>query len=646
MSIIDDSRQLHVFSVRQFVPNPYPLGSFYDTLERYGELIIYRDDFPEADPSLGGSKAWCPVLMSKLVLIQQKHGWSDRETVQRAKTDLQVKACLGLGVADEGPGQATLVRHRAEMEQLDLAVKYNARFIELLKALELIELTEAVAVDTVPVTGAGQVLDTYNLLAAAVRMGLREVCSLTGETASSATKRLGLGDYYSERSAKGAAGIAWDDKVQRLEFLSRLVSDAQAVQAELQTLVHCDHDDSEGLPEENDEAPRDQPPQSEPDEDPEEGGQLGFFAGDSTSAPVPTSSVVDESAKARVGKASARIDKIIDHDVEFDEDSNVKGIIQKKAGGRIISATDPDMVHGRKSSSSLISGYKLQVIATTGSGFVLGTKLIPGNQHDGEVLPSLVAALREQDLSPVAWIGDHAYGTLANHLYFEELTNTHGMLVELVARNARPANGGRYTKDEFSINFETRTLTCPAGQVCPMTRFGTRKGTTGWTFEFAELCTDCSHRDRCIKPTARPDKGRTVFVVEKKERFIRKHLQRRQESDFKKQLAKRQVVERANAGIAQCGGKQARRFGFERVAFDCTLSTLAHNLRTLGSLAGRDEGLRAKLDAARARALARALFLFLEVLQSQRRQQQERHRTLFGAIITLYAHRAFRQRRG
>lgn len=651
MSINSDSRQLHVFSVRQFIPNPYPVGSFYDTLERYAELVIYRSDFPEADPSLGGSEAWCPVLMSKLVLIQKKHGWSDRETVQHAETNLQVKACLGLGVEVAGPGQATLVRHRAKMESLDLAEKYHTRFIDLLKAMELVELTGAVAVDSVPVTGAGQVLDTYNLLAASVRMGLREVCSITGERVEAVAERLGLGDY-SRRSVKGAAGIAWDDAAERLQFLTQLVRDARAVQAEMVAIVTRFEKDSEPSQQKqrlNDEDaqsadPTSQVPQASEPDDPPTGGQLGFF--DEPPAPPPAPPT-DDVSEAELMEASARIDKIINHDIEFDDDSKVKGILQKRAGGRIISATDPDMVHGRKSASSLISGYKLQVVASVEHGFVLGTKLIAGNRHDGADLPSLVEALGQHDISPAAWIGDHAYGTIDNHLYFLDLASTEGTLVELVARNARPPNKGQYTKDEFDIDFEARTLRCPAGHVCPMTRIEKRNGHTGWRFEFSTLCTDCSHRSKCVNSKAKSETGRTVFIVEEREQFIRHHLERREQPDFKQQLATRQVVERANAGIAQCGGKKARRFGFDHVKFDCTLAALAHNFRTLGSLARRSQGLRAKLDDALARALASALFLCLRLLQLQRTQrlQQQQRTALAAAIISACVGRA-RSRQG
>ncbi len=131
-----DTRQRPLFDVRTFVPQPYDPYSFYGVLETYGELLILREDFPRPDDASGGADRWCPVLMAKLVLIQRKHGWTDLDTVQRATTDLQVKACLGLGIEQQGPSQATLSRRRSEMQQLKLIDKYEQRFIDLVSALE------------------------------------------------------------------------------------------------------------------------------------------------------------------------------------------------------------------------------------------------------------------------------------------------------------------------------------------------------------------------------------------------------------------------------------------------------------------------------------------------------------------------------
>ena len=150
MACPTDSRQQPLFAVRRFLPRPHKTGSFFDVLERFGSLIIKAEDFPwrRTKPEASRASAWS--LKSKLVLIQRKHGWSDEETVLRARTDLGVKACLGLGVEQEGPSQPTLCRHRQRMQELKLDQVYMQRFVALLQTLELVTPREAVLVDSVP----------------------------------------------------------------------------------------------------------------------------------------------------------------------------------------------------------------------------------------------------------------------------------------------------------------------------------------------------------------------------------------------------------------------------------------------------------------------------------------------------------------
>jgi hypothetical protein len=207
---VADSRQLPLFDIRQFRPQPYEPTSVFGMLERFGELVISRSDFPE--PAHTGPPSWCKVLLSKLVIIQRHHGWTDRDTVDRATNDLRVKACLGLGVEQEGPSQPKLSTHRSLMRQLGLSDVYERRFVELVKLLGLLEPDEPALVDSVPVTGAGQVLDAYNLIAAAIRSGLKRLAKVVSESQQQLARRLELVPFLT-RSAKGRFDVDWEDGV-------------------------------------------------------------------------------------------------------------------------------------------------------------------------------------------------------------------------------------------------------------------------------------------------------------------------------------------------------------------------------------------------------------------------------------------------
>ena len=632
-----NSRQQSLFNVRQFVPQPFEPGSLYDVLEQFGDLIIYRSDFEEADPSLGGNEGWCPVLLSKLELLRGKNGWSDRQAVDMASNHLKVKACLGLGVERRGPSQPTLSRHRARMQKLGLDAVYHQRLSDVLRVVGLLQADEPVLIDSVPIDGAGQQLDTYNLLAGAIRQGVMRLSEACAQPASEVAKTLGMTRYLA-RSAKGAFEVDWDDEASRREFVSLLVNDAGRINAALDAQLQASaaqasaagaaavpavdngsHEPGDQLPlvaskpaaaSLSAPAPVTPTPCDAAQEDSEsaEGTHAAASSPDAACAgeeACPLADASDGQAQpaeppdpitAKMKATMATLEDIIAHDIEFDGSGQVKGIRQKAAGDRRISLTDPDMRHGRKSASRLIAGYKAQIVSSVEHGFIVATKVFAANGHDGDQLPELVQQLEERGQKPPWWAGDHAYGTLRNHRYVA-MRKEQGDDIELIARMSRPANGGRYTKDEFDYDFDTHELTCSQGQRIAATRWEQQGGRKGRLFVFPpQSCHGCPSRTQCVSPTSK-SQARSVFVVEEEERLIREHLRRRQEPAFRDKLRKRPHVERVIAGFAQCGGKQATRFGLENVAFDANISALAYNLRLLGSLLRDNPELRAQLCA-------------------------------------------------
>ena len=101
-----NSRQLPLFPVQMFIPEPLEPGSVYDMLARYSGFVIQRSDFPTADPSLGGHDGHCPVLLSKLVLFVEVSGWHRRHS---APWMLARSGYIGLHqTADPRPGRGVV----------------------------------------------------------------------------------------------------------------------------------------------------------------------------------------------------------------------------------------------------------------------------------------------------------------------------------------------------------------------------------------------------------------------------------------------------------------------------------------------------------------------------------------------------------
>lgn len=367
-----DTRQRPFFDVRRFLPQPYPTGSFYEVLEQLGRIVVRASDFPDTDPRHGGADSYCPVLLSKLVLLQRHHQWTDRETVHPARCDMAVKAGQGLsgvGIGASRPSQSTLCRHRSKMQLRQLDQLYMERMVKRLKTLDLVQTDEAVAVDSMPIEGAGQVLDTYNLLAAGIRQALRRLAQRTAESTQAVAKRLGL-LVYLERSIKGQAGVTvqWESEAGRKVLLEKLVQDALRVQQEIPQVLGT--------------APPKtcQPEPTEPDPELSPSGASGAAPPQLETPPMRPATP----ETTPLHQAAVQLSQILAHDVEMSADGKVKGNRQVPAGDRLISITDPDMRHGRKSKSVIIAGYKVSVMASLLFGFILLTRVMRANLPDGQ----------------------------------------------------------------------------------------------------------------------------------------------------------------------------------------------------------------------------------------------------------------------
>ena len=117
-----------------------------------------------------------------------------------------------------------------------------------------------------------------------------------------------------------------------------------------------------------------------------------------------------------VRQAGAVLATVATQDVTTDPDGTVH-IAQQVAADRVLSVTDPEMRHGRKSSSQKFDGYKAHVTAQPGTAgrprLVTGVQVTPGNVPDGD---ATVAAIQERaaltGTPPMTLMGDTAYGRM------------------------------------------------------------------------------------------------------------------------------------------------------------------------------------------------------------------------------------------
>ena len=143
-----------------------------------------------------------------------------------------------------------------------------------------------------------------------------------------------------------------------------------------------------------------------------------------------------------------------------------------------------------------------------------------------------------------------------------------------------PANGrgGMFGKDDFTVDLEDNTVSCPAGQV--VTIRPTSDG--GGRADFAEHCAHCPLRAQCTTSSS----GRSV-TIHSKEAILQRA--KRAQADPEWQHAYRSTrpkVERKIAHFVRVawGGRKARTRGRRRVATDVETRAAAVNLARLVTL--------------------------------------------------------------
>jgi hypothetical protein len=254
-------------------------------------------------------------------------------------------------------------------------------------------------------------------------------------------------------------------------------------------------------------------------------------------------------------------------DIEDDGAGGVR-IAQRVAPERIISTVDPDARHGHRSRRDRYDGYKLHISVDVDSDLFMAGTATTATTGDGEVLADLI----EDD--PVAVsevIGDTHYGSGATR---RDLAHD-GIALTAPAPPAS-APKGYFSKDEFIIDLENGTVTCPAGQTAtiPATKARRRQARFDPT-----VCAVCPLRDRCTKRAG----GRTIEINDNEELLIAAR-QYRWTAEFRHRYRERARVERKNAQLKYRQSKLPWR-GLRKANAWITLRMAALNLDNLGRTA-------------------------------------------------------------
>src|SRR6266540_3494725 len=280
---------------------------------------------------------------------------------------------------------------------------------------------------------------------------------------------------------------------------------------------------------------------------------------------------LDERAQAAV----ALLALVAGQDVEPAEGSDGTDgrwrIARKVAEDRVISTVDPEARHTRKSPEARRDGYRAHVAADPDTGIITDEELTKAAGTENSD-PAVAEKFLDAEAEACQWYGDSAYGTGDLRGAIHD-TDGHEAVIKPKPLQA-PVEGG-FTVDDFTVDEQARTVTCPAGNTRPISN-KTRTAT------FGALCRDCPLRRQCTKSKT----GRKI-VLHPRDDLLR---QARRDWAGKPELREkyrtfRPNVERVISQIASQGGRRLnlRYRGTTKNNAWLTRRTAGLNLRNLVS---------------------------------------------------------------
>jgi transposase len=279
----------------------------------------------------------------------------------------------------------------------------------------------------------------------------------------------------------------------------------------------------------------------------------------------------DVAADEEVAEAAGLLSRVVLQDVEATEDG--PSIRDGVARDRVVSHSDPEMRHGRKSASRRFDGHKLDVMTDEDSELVVGVEVRAANAGDGEgAAPLLEKAQGVEGIEIDTLLGDMAYSDGEVREAVEEAG------AKLVAKVPPVTNRGLFPKTDFDIDLPNAKVTCPAGQTTTDVRPCTdHKGRPAMTFHFAPAtCQACPLRDACTTGKG----GRTIVVGPHHDRIEAARVAQT-EPETKALLRRRPKVERKIDHLQDLGMRKARYRGRRRTLLQALLAATVANFSRL-----------------------------------------------------------------
>lgn len=490
-------------------------------------------------PGCRGRPAWrSSVLLALLVLRFRGEGMSRRAAVKRGRTDAEWRAAMRLSWQDRTPGKRVLGRFERFLAGRDSETG-QCRYFRLFADIGRVCIDAGVlgedpvwGTDSTPMLCYGAVLDSVRQLGDGARALATEWSRVTGRPLRALAADWGH-PLLVAKSTKGHFRIDWSDAAARADVVESLVRTALDLVDRVRGAV--------------------------------------------------------ESVRANKRKGLLRrcrnLARVVAEDIACGPDGRLK-VIHRETASRLISVTEPQAQHGRKSRKRKFNGFKLHILGDVVSGFIAALCVTPGATHDGGPGYRLITRAKGLVGAIEQVLGDTAYGAARLRYLVRGVTG-----VEVLAPPPSMSRAKSVTsKQQFSVDFDAQTMTCPSGEEVPRRRWswshphGVQVPVFTWT---ASTCADCPLRPGCCGKR----KGGKVLMLHPYEKQMRKDREAWSDPVVREAYRVRSQAERLVNRMTRHGARKARTWGLKAAQLQAHTIGLGTNLDLLARrLAAADSG--------------------------------------------------------
>jgi hypothetical protein len=485
-----------------------PPGSVFAFLAEHRRELFPGSFVADLFSSRTGRPSLPADLVGSVLVLKELYDLSDVQTAEALAFDIRWKVACGRSLTQVSFDPSTLVYWRRRIAASDRPDRVFDAVAEVIAQTGALRGRRRRCVDSTVFDDAVATQDTVTQLVAGMRKVARVVPGAAG-----VISRVCRLDY----SRPGKPPVDWDDPAAKDAVVSDLVTDALAVLAEL--------------------------------------------AG-------PDAPARDEAAADALGLLAL----VAGQDVEPAEDSDGTDgrwrIARKVAPDRVISTVDREARHTRKSKSRRRDGFRGHLAAEPETGLITDCEMtMAAGDGSTDAENGVTMAARDRFHGPAGAThqqpggapapaagpvdgpraagleiyGDTSYGSGEARAAYRAA----GHDTVIKPGPLRPAVPGGFTIDDFTIDEQAGTVTCPAGLTRTVTR--TR------TVTFGAACASCPLRPRCT--TARNGRSMTIHPHEDLLRAARAQARTR---EFKQAYPTRSAIERIIAWTATQNGRRIK----------------------------------------------------------------------------------------